>query len=146
MGEDGIGLTISQSLVFSTCITWHRVWIYDKKLMSDGTHPSVDLRDAPRCGVLPRDVVVLQEVLGEGGRRGWLRIEQRWGRKSRNGNGYPIPDTWWDFTLLGYGYELISILMSFLMVIIYTQRVHGYGCEIILSEPANPGFLKPDII
>jgi hypothetical protein len=143
MGEDGIGLTISQSLVFSTCITWHRVWIYDKKLMSDGTHPSVDLRDAPRCGVLPRDVVVLQEVLGEGGRRGWLRIEQRWGRKSRNGNGYPIPETWRDFTLLGYGYELISIHVGFLMGNNVPSGYIGTGVGSYHPNPQTHEFLNP---
>jgi hypothetical protein len=35
---------------------------------------------------------------------------------ARDGNGYPLPETRWVFTLLGDGYGLISKLMGFLMV------------------------------
>jgi hypothetical protein len=32
-----------------------------------------------------------------------------------DGNGYPLPETWWVFALLGYEFGLISIYMSLLM-------------------------------
>jgi hypothetical protein len=34
---------------------------------------------------------------------------------SRDGNGYPLPETRWVFALLGYGFESISLPMGLLM-------------------------------
>jgi hypothetical protein len=57
---------------------------------------------------------------------------------TRDGNGYPIPETRRVFTLLGYGYGLISITVGFLMGdnLYPAGTRHGYG--IVAPEPANP--------
>jgi hypothetical protein len=34
---------------------------------------------------------------------------------SRDGNGYPLPETWWVFALLGYGFGSIFVPMGLLM-------------------------------
>jgi hypothetical protein len=34
---------------------------------------------------------------------------------TRDGNGYPLPETWWVFALLGYGFGSISLPMDLLM-------------------------------
>jgi hypothetical protein len=34
---------------------------------------------------------------------------------TRDGNGYLLPETWWVFTLLGYGFGSISLPMGLLM-------------------------------
>jgi hypothetical protein len=58
------------------------------------------------------------------GERARLRVS-RWGGSSpcmvgsslkiRDGNGYPLPETWWVCALLGYGFESISLPMGLLM-------------------------------
>jgi hypothetical protein len=62
----------------------------------------------------------------------------------RDGNGYPTPETWRVFTLLGYGYGLISIPVGFLMGDnLYPAGMQARAWDRSTQTRKPTGFLNP---
>jgi hypothetical protein len=53
--------------------------------------------------------------------------------RSRDGNGYPKPETRWVFTLLGHGYGLISKPTGFLM----GDKLNPAGTRVRVRDPST---------
>jgi hypothetical protein len=66
------------------------------------------------------------------------------GPSTRDGNGYPKPETRWVFTLLGYGFGSIFIPMGLLMGInLYPAGLWVRVCSYSTQTHEPVGFLNP---